>query len=114
MYSNHETGLDIPRNGTNLTDSRVAYLSAVIYTMSEQSWQSREVGRMRRDQLQDDFEMLLRKMGHTPSRGYVERGQYQDGVRCLRCGYGTRPTTDENALEPCVVLDGERWAGKVA
>lgn len=58
---------------------------------------------MRRDQEQDDFEMLLRKMGHNPSRGYVERGQYQDGVRCVWCGYGQRPTTSESELEPCMV-----------
>jgi hypothetical protein len=58
---------------------------------------------MRRNQLHDQYEMLLRKFGHAPARGYVEQGQWQDVVRCTRCGYQRRATAQEDDIAPCLV-----------
>lgn len=68
----------------------------------------------RKSRIVEQFEMLLLKQGHHPSRGYIDNsGAYQDLVFCSRCGYSRRMTEDERDIEPCLVEDraeGERAA----
>lgn len=64
----------------------------------------------RYQEILDRFELILRKMGHDPSLGWVERSRFgQYAYRCKRCGYQWRiEAVDEDHIAACLVDDDEQ------